>query len=123
MTPVSLKMDKDIKSEREKKSLSQKYIFGVKAIADYLNVSERNVYIWEQKLGFPLHRIGDANKRTVYALVDEIEKWLRKGPSSEKKKKGRKNIILGVSAFLAVVVVFILVWFSLITLAYDHDPK
>jgi len=114
-------MDIDIKSEREKKSLSQKYIFGVKAIADYLNVSERNVYIWEQKLGFPLHRVGDANKRTVYASVDEIEKWLRKGPSSQKRTKGKKNKILGVSAFLAVVVVFILVWFSLITKKNTYD--
>ncbi len=111
----------DIKSERKKKSLSQKYIFGVKAIANYLNVSERNVYIWEQELGFPLHRVGDAHKRTVYASVDEIERWLRKRPSSKRRKKGKKNIILGISLFLAVVVVFILVWFFLIQNKNTYD--
>ncbi len=111
----------DIKSERKKKSLSQKYIFGVKAIADYLNVSIRNVYIWEQELGFPLHRVGDANKRTVYASVDEIEKWLRKRPSSHKRKKRKKNLILCFSVFLAVVVVFVMVWLFLGTKKNTYD--
>jgi hypothetical protein len=110
-----------MKKKKKKRSLSQKYIFGVKAIADYLNVSERNVYLWEQDLDFPLHRIGDSNKRTVYASVDEIEKWLRKRPSSHSTKKRKNKIILSGSVILAAAVVIVLVWIFFLSKNNQYD--
>ncbi|MBD3415264.1 MAG: hypothetical protein GF421_12650 [Candidatus Aminicenantes bacterium] len=103
-----------MKNTLKNKSLSQKYIFGVKAIADYLNVSERSVYIWEQELDFPLHRVADSNKRTVYASVDEIEKWLKNKPVSGAEKAKTKKRILWGSGFLAAIIVLILIWIFLL---------
>jgi len=110
-----------MKKNKKKKSLSEKYIFGVKAIADYLNVSERNVYIWEQELNFPLHRVGDSSKRTVYASVDEIEKWLRKRPSSQSKKRKKKKTVLGIFVVLCAGVLIILIWNFLSTKNREQD--
>jgi len=110
-----------MKKKKKQKNLSQKYIFGVKAIANYLNVSERNVYIWEQELNFPLHRVGDTHKRTVYASVDEIEKWLKKRPSSHSTKKIKKKTVLSASVILAAIIVFVLVWVFLLNKKSQYD--
>lgn len=110
-----------MKKNRKKRSISQKYIFGVKAIADYLNISERNVYLWEKELNFPLHRVGDANKRTVYASADEIERWLRKRPLSQSTKRGKRTFTLGLLIVFGAGIIFILVWIFLITKSDTYD--
>jgi len=110
-----------MKKGKKKRPLSKKYIFGVKAIADYMNVSERSIYIWEQELDFPLHRVAESSKRTVYASIDEIEKWLKNKPVSGAKKTGKSKIIFGISVLAAAAVVFVLVWFFLFKKSSELD--
>ena len=52
-------------------------LLGIKAIADYLNISERNVYRWENELGLPLRRVAGSKGRRAYVDLDELEGWMR----------------------------------------------
>jgi hypothetical protein len=47
-----------------------------KQIAAYLNRSERTVRRWESCEGLPVHRHGHQKQDTVFARVDEIERWM-----------------------------------------------
>ncbi|HXD17837.1 MAG TPA: nuclear transport factor 2 family protein [Vicinamibacterales bacterium] len=57
-----------------------------KQIAAYLNRSERTVRRWEADEGLPVHRHGHHKQDTVFARVDEIDRWVRqrtrKAPST-----------------------------------------
>jgi hypothetical protein len=46
-----------------------------KQIAAYLNRSERTVRRWESSEGLPVHRHGHQKQDTVFAHVDEINRW------------------------------------------------
>jgi hypothetical protein len=48
-----------------------------KQIAAYLNRSERTVRRWEANEGLPVHRHGHHKQDTVFARVDEIDRWVR----------------------------------------------
>jgi hypothetical protein len=47
-----------------------------KQIAAYLNRSERTVRRWESFEGLPVHRHGHQKQDTVFARVDEIDRWV-----------------------------------------------
>jgi tetratricopeptide (TPR) repeat protein len=50
---------------------------GWKAIASYLDRSERTVKRWEATRGLPTHRIPGQGKRAVFAWAGELDEWLR----------------------------------------------
>ncbi len=89
-----------------------KRLIGIKAIADYLNISERNVYRWEKELGLPLRRIGGSKGRYVYADAEELDKWLKQRNSMQEefRKSGRRItswIVLFLGLFAAAVLFMI----------------
>jgi len=47
-----------------------------KQIAAHLNRSERTVRRWESCEGLPVHRHGHQRQDTVFARVDEIDRWM-----------------------------------------------
>jgi hypothetical protein len=49
---------------------------GWKEIAAYLGRGVRTVQRWEKDVGLPVRRIGTGGGEVVYALVEEIERWL-----------------------------------------------
>lgn len=50
---------------------------GWKEIALELGRSVRTVQRWEQKLGLPVHKLGDGVGSPVFAFKDELRSWLR----------------------------------------------
>lgn len=81
-------------------------IVGIKAIADYLDISERNVYRWEHELGLPLQRVAGSKGRYVYVDVEDLENWLKKRKSSLLNlKKHSKKIAMRVTLFLIIFLV------------------
>lgn len=70
-----------------------KRILGLKAIAEYLRTSPRNIYRWEKELGFPLHRIGGSKGRSVFVDIDELEDWLKKTDLSAQNKVKRPKFL------------------------------
>ncbi|MBN1274251.1 MAG: hypothetical protein JXB26_18465 [Candidatus Aminicenantes bacterium] len=84
-------------------------IVGIKAIADYLDMSVRNIYYWEKKLGLPLHRIGEIGSRRVFAYKDELDIWLRNKDIRVLKRKKLKWLFIAVSIVAVFIVLFIFV--------------
>ena len=81
-----------------------KRLIGIKAIADYLNTSERNIYRWEKELNLPLRRMAGSSGRTVFASIKDLEKWLeyRSNAQAVRKNRYRKiGIIVDVQYFRA----------------------
>ena len=78
-------------------------IVGIKSIADYLNVSERNVYRWEKELGLPLQRIAGSKGRYVYIDVEDLENWLKKRKPSQLKANKHSNKIAARIALLLII--------------------
>ncbi|MCP2620258.1 hypothetical protein NLC35_03315 [Candidatus Aminicenantes bacterium AC-334-K16] len=85
-----------------------KRIIGLKAIAEYLNTSPRNIYRWEKELGFPLHRVGGSKGRSVFVEVDELEEWLKKTDLSRRAKEKSKKIFSQIRQRPVVIVIFLL---------------
>ncbi len=83
-------------------------ILGIKAIAEYLETSERSVYRWEKELGLPLHRVSGAAGSTVFGYVGELQKWLRKRSSADtarlQSRKNRTLVIISVSSAILIVI-------------------
>jgi hypothetical protein len=52
-----------------------------KQIAAYLKRSERTVRRWESGEGLPVHRHGHQSQDTVFAHVDEIDRWMKRRTS------------------------------------------
>jgi hypothetical protein len=83
-------------------------IYGIKAIADYLETSERTVYRWEKELGLPLHRVSGTAGSTVFVYSGELEEWLKKKDSADKARiKLRKNRALVIASVSAAVLIVI----------------
>ena len=61
-------------NKKEKQKRDQ--LIGIKAIAGYLNMSVRNVYLWKKKLGLPVHRVSGRSGYRIYAYKEEIDLWL-----------------------------------------------
>ncbi len=99
---------------------NSKRLIGIKAIADYLEMSPRNVYRWEKELGLPLHRVAGKLRHRVYADVDELEAWLAShdqardhvaregGASGRHRLWSRRQLLLAVSMIAAVLSALIL---------------
>jgi hypothetical protein len=58
---------------------------GWKEIAGELDRSVRTVQRWEQKLGLPVHKLGDGAGSPVFAFKDELRSWLRVKADGGKK--------------------------------------
>lgn len=53
------------------------HLQGWKEIAAELDRSVRTVQRWEQKLGLPVHKLGNGGGSPVFAFRDELHSWLR----------------------------------------------
>lgn len=91
---------------------NSKRLIGIKAIADYLEMSPRNVYRWEKELGLPLHRLSGAQGHRVYAEVEELESWLAGrvdgGKIIEKPGKSRLPALIGTVSLVSAAIVIVL---------------
>jgi hypothetical protein len=47
-----------------------------KEIASYLRKGVRTVQRWEEEFGLPVRRPKEGLRRAVYALIDELDRWL-----------------------------------------------
>ena len=92
-----------------------KRLVGIKAIADYLDTSERNVYRWQKELGLPIRKIAGSKGRSAYAYVEELEEWMRNqkyvppDKSKERSKIVKRRIIISISV---IIFIFLLVQVS-----------
>ena len=86
-------------------------MIGVKAVADYLNISVRNVYYWEKKFGLPLHRIAGVSGHRIHAYKDELERWL-KSKEKGQLKRNAKRIWIPVAVIVPLVLVGLVILFS-----------
>lgn len=81
-------------------------LIGIKAIADYLKMSPRNVYYWEKKLGLPIHRISSGIGRRIYASKKELDKWLKKQDVALLVgKKLRKVCVVAAAIMLSAILI------------------
>jgi hypothetical protein len=88
-------------------------LIGIKAIAQYLDMSVRNVYYWEKNLGLPLHRISSSGGYRIYATKTELDKWLNtKDINNFKKTKLKRTILL---AHIPIIAVLIALYFFIQT--------
>lgn len=90
-------------------------LIGIKAVADYLKTSDRNIYRWEKELGLPLRRVAGSKGRSVYVDVDELEKWLKNKHSlSLVDKKHLLKILARTSLiFIAIVSIALIIFLNL----------
>ena len=86
-------------------------LIGIKAIAAYLDMSVRNVYHWEKKLGLPLHRVSTESGYRIYAVKEEIDKWLKN--QSIKSNNKRKNIWI-LTSILGFIIILCVLFFILL---------
>jgi hypothetical protein len=75
-------------------------IVGVKAIANYLDISIRNLYRWEKDLGLPLRRISGSKGRSVYILIKDLEEWRKKDKIKTKYSKLYSKIVRRIAFFI-----------------------
>ncbi|MGD9347033.1 MAG: hypothetical protein PVH84_14280 [Candidatus Aminicenantes bacterium] len=88
-------------------------LVGIKAIAQYLDMSVRNVYYWEKNLGLPLHRVSSSGGYRIYATKRELDKWLiTKDINTFKKDKLKKTILL---THIPIIVVLVVLFFFIQT--------
>ncbi len=81
-------------------------LIGIKAIADYLEMSPRNVYYWEKKLGLPIHRISSGTGHRIYASKKELDKWLKKQDVALLVgKKFRKVCVVAAAIILSAILI------------------
>jgi len=52
---------------------------GWKEIGEHLRISVRTVQRWERELGLPVHRVPGSSGHSVFAVADEIDRWLEAG--------------------------------------------
>jgi hypothetical protein len=48
-----------------------------KEVAAYVGRGVRTVQRWEEELGMPVHRPGNGARATVFALVAEVDEWMK----------------------------------------------
>ncbi len=96
----------------------EKKLVGIKAIAGYLDMSVRNVYHWEKKLGLPIHRVSGHRGYRLYAYKEEIDQWLKDKDVEALKGAKRKKIVL--PAIVSILtLVFVLIFYLLFLLPGD----
>lgn len=99
-----------------------KRIIGIKAIADYLDASERTVFRWEKELGLPLQRVAGTRGSSVFIYVVDLEEWLKNRNQTDKAfTKFSKNHTIFIAS---VVIVFLIVITALVFfLQIRFSPK
>ncbi|HHF42216.1 MAG: hypothetical protein DRJ11_07935 [Candidatus Aminicenantes bacterium] len=105
-----------------------KRIIGLKAIAEYLKTSPRNIYRWEKELGFPLHRVGGSKGRSVFVEIDELEEWLKKTNLNRRVKLKSSKISsplrrLSLVTVILLVLILIPLFIYLITSTKSASPN
>ncbi len=83
-------------------------IVGIKAIADYLNSSERSVYRWEKELKLPLHRVSGSAGSSVFIFISELEEWLKRKESADRvlvKSRRSRALFISVAAAALLIVI------------------
>jgi hypothetical protein len=87
-------------------------IVGIKAIAEYLDTSIRNVHRWEKELDLPLRRVGGKRGRSVYVYLEELKEWFNKqefaNPNRKKEKKIHPNPLTIFAITLIALFAFVL---------------
>ncbi|UCH97817.1 MAG: MerR family transcriptional regulator, partial [Candidatus Aminicenantes bacterium] len=90
----------------------EKQLIGIKAIARYLDMSVRNIYYWEKKLGLPIHRVSGHTGYRIYAYKEEIDRWLQdKDAKTLKGAKHKKKIlpaIISICILIPILLIFLL---------------
>ena len=98
-------------NKKEKQKRDQ--LIGIKAIAEYLNMSVRNVYLWKKKLGLPVHRVSGRSGYRIYAYKEEIDLWLKdkdvEALKGSKHKKIPMGLIVSISVPLLILMSFLFI--------------
>lgn len=98
----------------------EKKLIGIKAIARYLDMSVRNVYHWEKKLGLPIHRLSGHSGYRLYAYKEDIDRWLKDKHVEALKEAKRKRIVL--PALISIfILAFVLLLYLLVLLPGDES--
>jgi tetratricopeptide (TPR) repeat protein len=102
-----------------------------KAIAAYLNRSERTVRRWEEKEGLPVHRLHHDKRGSIYAYRTELDAWresrkaspefqdLEASDRAPSDSTGPISRWWGAAAFLLLAAV---ASFAMFALRHDRDP-
>jgi len=98
-------------------------IVGIKAIADYLNTSERSVYRWGKELGLPLRRVSGAKGSSVFVYVSELEVWLKTKDASTIGREALKKKAWVVTAVLVLLIASFTAVFFITKNLYNRQNK
>lgn len=60
----------------QKAQVSARRLESWKEIAGYLNVSVRTVQRWEEQNQLPVRRVVRSQRSAVFALTDELDRWV-----------------------------------------------
>src|SRR5690242_9354539 len=63
-----------------------------KEISNYIGRGVRTVQRWEEHYGLPVHRPSGRDRSAVYALVDEVDAWLKAGATHQKPAAAKKPL-------------------------------
>jgi hypothetical protein len=63
-----------------------------KEISSYIGRGVRTVQRWEEHYGLPVHRPSGRDRSAVYAIVDEIDAWLRAGATHQKPAGAKRPL-------------------------------
>jgi phage terminase Nu1 subunit (DNA packaging protein) len=63
-----------------------------KEISSYIGRGVRTVQRWEEHYGLPVHRPSGRDRSAVYALVDEVDAWLKAGATHQKLAGAKKPL-------------------------------
>ena len=98
-------------------------LIGIKAIADYLVMSERNIYYWEKKLGLPLHRISGSYGYRVYAYKDELDMWIKNKSTFKKKEVIKQRLFLVFSILFICFFIMAFFLFKILNKEVQTGPE
>ena len=98
-------------------------LVGMKAIADYLDTSERNIYLREKEFGLPLQRVAGSKGYSVYIYISDLEKWLKQRESFPiQDKKNARKIIARIALIIIPLIIVVVVFFIIGKAAENQLP-
>ena len=98
------------------------YLIGIKAIAQYLDLSVRSVYRWEKEYGLPLHRTSGAKGTRVLALKEELDQWLVNFDGASSRNSLLKNT-LWILSFMVILIGLIAALLLLGVIKLGQEPS
>lgn len=78
---------------------------GWKAIADYLGKDVSTAIRWARHRGMPVHRVPGGRGGTVYALAEDLDRWIKGTPSSGPGPSPGRRRVLTSTLLVCVVTV------------------